>query len=222
MIAALFKDRFAKRFGIGVTLFASGLLIARSYDGFIAALGIVLIGVGTILWTTGLGWIGADTDPIEPDDSIVSRYPIGHALFFLIPAVIGFALLGKGLFLWDSAPGLRERSLVISIGSVMLFSGAAIVAHFASFRIVLRDGQIQSSGGIRPRNRKGPYPLAEISKRKGVDLVDGMSPRTYRLAFMGKRSLDLNAHMTGTKHILERAAEFYDHDYMYDQLPKHW
>lgn len=108
---------------------------------------------------------------------------------------------------------------MLFLGAILGFGffayGCAMTIHCATYRLFLQKGEIWSSGGVKPSLRKGPYKLKDISKRQGVVLID-KSPRTYQIRFTGKRSIDLNSHMTGTQPILVAAAQYYPHDYAWD------
>ncbi|WP_152926617.1 hypothetical protein [Shimia sp. SK013] len=219
MTLSIFPDRFLSRAIVGAVCMALGFWGARSFEGLTAGIFIVILTGGFIAFFSGLVWIGADAENSKQDGSVISSYPVGHVF-----AAVG--LVGVGVYIASltiqAGPSDPVWAILgnaaFAIGSVVI--GLVSAFHCATYRIQLQQGALSVKGGIFPKRRTLPIPLSEISMRKGVGILTGISPTTYRLTFVRKRHIDLPAAMTGTKKILKAANAYYEHDFMWDTHPK--
>ena len=210
-----FSDRYLRRFVWGGTLIAISGWGMRIFDGIWTYAFLLPFVVGLIASLSGMAWIGAVASVPDQSGSVESRFPAGHVIACLVAAAFGLVVIGIGLFGLNETQPVGAAVACMILGVSMFVYWAAVAFHCASFRILLKDGAVSATGGLRPGLRKGPYELAELSQRKGVDLTDGRQGR-YQLNFVRKRSIGLSARMTGTRAILVAAHKFYPHDYMWD------
>ncbi|MGR3649985.1 MAG: hypothetical protein ACU0BJ_16340 [Shimia sp.] len=153
-----------------------------------------------------------------PDGSVVSQYPVGHVF-----AALGLAGFGAWMAILSLHTLETNTSWADWSGAVfaLLFVvvGLACALHCWTYRVSCQDDALSATGGIFPSHRTAPIPLADTSKRKGVDILN-KSPRTYSVKFVRNRHIDLPAAMTRSKSILKVASAYYKHDFMWDTHPK--
>lgn len=210
-----FSDRYLRRLVWGGTLIAISGWGMRIADGIWTYALLLPFLLGLITALSGMSSIGAVASVPDQSGSVESRFPVGHVIASLVAAAFGLVVFGLGLSGLNETQPVGAAVACMIIGVSMFVYWALVAFHWASFRVWLKDGAVSATGGLRPGLRKGPYELAELSQRKGVDLTEDSHGR-YKLNFVRKRSISLSARMTGTRAILVAAHKFYPHDYMWD------
>lgn len=211
-------DRYSLRATFGALATTLGFLGLQYLDSGFTWISLLVFASGVIALVSGVPWIGADREARLQDDTIESRYPIGHAYCAGAMAIFGLWMLYLSVEQFESEP-FSITIICALFGLGFAIFGGATAMHCATFRIWHENQTVFSTGGIFSSKRVGPFPMAEISKRRGVEILSKY-PRTYRLNFVRKRSLDLPSHMTGTQAILKLADAYYANDYRWDRHPK--